>query len=665
MTDLNISNSQKNNLTRHECKPRTDPLNSFDALHKNVTARSKNLKGTTEGNLCSNSGTNEKYVPPKSNLYPSLLSEDLNVFDKYATTSSDELVFVDADNRASVRNVQTKENSIVDELDRVFCVNKMKPSTTSLTSDVGVKFDVDNHSPNSKDFSSTNFFISGQLLNKKHNKGLSSKNSGNTKHSSPTNKQTQQSPSRNEVLESNDVPRTQMKTKLRSIWNNVKYGWRIKREVSLKTDSAIWLLGQCYHNKLNDDVALTQDVADQLRLDLLSKIWLTYRMNFPAIPGTNLVSDSGWGCMLRCGQMMMAQAFVCHFLQRDWRLASHQSAAKNQLYKSILRWFGDSLSDKSPFSLHHLVLLGENYGRKAGDWYGPTHAAHVLRDALCEAKKNNPLLQELCMYVASDGIVFKQDVLDLCLNSACKDKTKSNLPLDSDPVTVSLPENSSNGMLKNLASTDFLYNSDATSEEPESFETACPSYSAFGPPSYSVVKPSWKSLILFVSVRLGNDKINPFYIPCLKSLLAYEHCIGIIGGRPKHALYFIGWQDDKIIHMDPHSCQPAVDVEKDDFNEKSFHSSSIRMMSFSEMDPSCSIGFHFREYHDFEIFIERFSEITAPLKRNLEYPVFALADGKRIDVEDDICFPSEKRVYPPLRDLYADDGDDDNDYILL
>lgn len=26
--------------------------------------------------------------------------------------------------------------------------------------------------------------------------------------------------------------------------------------------------------------------------------------------------------------------------------------------------------------------------------------------------------------------------------------------------------------------------------------------------------------------------------------------------------------DEKIIHMDPHSCQPAVDVEKEDFNEK-------------------------------------------------------------------------------------------------
>lgn len=57
-----------------------------------------------------------------------------------------------------------------------------------------------------------------------------------------------------------------------------------------------------------------------------------------------------------------------------------------------------------------------------------------------------------------------------------------------------------------------------------------------------------------------------------------------------------------------------------------------------------------------------FFQITAPLKRNLEYPVFALADGKRTEVEDDICEPSDKRIHP-LSDSFPDD--EDNDYILL
>ncbi|CAL1267722.1 unnamed protein product [Larinioides sclopetarius] len=477
----------------------------------------------------------------------------------------------------------------------------------------------------------------------------------------------------NVSVNSNDSSQqTQMKTKLRTMWNNMKYGWRVKREVNLKLDSATWLLGQCYHNKLTDGPVL-QDVSKQLKLDLLSRILLTYRINFPTIPGTDYISDSGWGCMLRCGQMMMAQALVCHFLHRDWRISPDQPPEKKQLYKMILRWFGDTLSDNSPFSLHHLVSLGENYGRKAGDWYGPTHAAQVLRDALIQAKRDHSELRDVCMYVALDGIVFKQDVMDLCL----KPIQRSSIPvLESGKISTtnnlfckpySVGQNyslSSEGNSNTFSSIGYGPDSVPFSEFDESdasFSDPCPSYSNFGPPSFCTFEPAWTSLILFVSVRLGNDKINPFYIPCLKSLLAYEHCIGIIGGRPKHALYFIGWQDDKLIHMDPHSCQPAIDVEKDDFNEKSFHSSSIRTMSFTEMDPSCAIGFYFRKREEFEHFVEKFSEITAPMKRNLDYPVFALAEGKRVDVEevDTSCGYARSSL------SHTNSRTDEDDYILL
>jgi Peptidase family C54. len=76
--------------------------------------------------------------------------------------------------------------------------------------------------------------------------------------------------------------------------------------------------------------------------------------------------------------------------------------------------------------------------------------------------------------------------------------------------------------------------------------------------------PSWKALILLVPVRLGAEKMNSVYGSCLTGLLTFENCIGIIGGRPKHSLYFVGFQG-KLLHYTANSstflCKWTLKVE--------------------------------------------------------------------------------------------------------
>ena len=52
----------------------------------------------------------------------------------------------------------------------------------------------------------------------------------------------------------------------------------------------------------------------------------------------------------------------------------------------------------------------------------------------------------------------------------------------------------------------------------------------------------WRALVMLIPVRLGREALNPVYTPVLQTMLAHDMCLGIIGGKPKHSVYFVGWQ---------------------------------------------------------------------------------------------------------------------------
>uniref|UniRef100_A0A8B9RYM7 Cysteine protease n=1 Tax=Accipiter nisus TaxID=211598 RepID=A0A8B9RYM7_9AVES len=284
-----------------------------------------------------------------------------------------------------------------------------------------------------------------------------------------------------------------------SAWNSVRYGWTVRPKTHFSKLSPLHLLGRAYRPAADEEL-------DRFQRDFSSRLWLTYRRGFPALAGTPWSTDCGWGCMLRTAQMLLAQGLVLHLLGRDWTWPeampemetaagsrrTRDPAARTQAppawtrdppgragiqreaerrHRTIVAWFADH--PQAPFGIHRLVELGRNAGKKAGDWYGPSIVAHILRRAV----ETCPETSGLSVYVSQDCTVYKGDVAGLVQGDAER-----------------------------------------------------------------TVPGQRRAVVVLVPVRLGGETLNPVYVDCIKELLKLKSCVGIIGGKPRHSLYFVGFQ---------------------------------------------------------------------------------------------------------------------------
>uniref|UniRef100_A0A8D2FND9 Cysteine protease n=1 Tax=Theropithecus gelada TaxID=9565 RepID=A0A8D2FND9_THEGE len=112
-----------------------------------------------------------------------------------------------------------------------------------------------------------------------------------------------------------------------------------------------------------------------------------------------------------------------------------------------------------------------------------------------------------------------------------------------------------------------------------------------------LVSPSWVSAGPWAPYGSGwRDRLLPPGT-CAQLPAPPQHCfmmpqsLGVIGGKPNSAHYFIGYVGEELIYLDPHTTQPAVEPTGSCFiPDESFHCQHPPCrMSIAELDPSIAV----------------------------------------------------------------------------
>lgn len=269
-----------------------------------------------------------------------------------------------------------------------------------------------------------------------------------------------------------------------------------------------WVLSKHYTG-----FGTTQWASDEVR----GIAYFTYRNKLPAPLANGTTHDAGWGCMHRTAQMMLAETLKRVFLTPTGItkvLPPEEPASKvGRTRAGALSVGGAGGSPQrrpqpDPPSLDDLMA----------------DPADIVRQWFCDTPDAPFGLHRIASAGAGVGVPvgtwFSPTVVCKVLESLCN---RGPCRAVSSHLTV-------------INACDQAVFRDVLLDE-------------------VVVKE--KAVLLLVPVMLGMTNVSKQYLPVIHRILEMKTSVGIVGGKPKQSLYFVGRQQDQLFYLDPHVVQPA------------------------------------------------------------------------------------------------------------
>ena len=365
--------------------------------------------------------------------------------------------------------------------------------------------------------------------------------------------------------------------------NNIKENHKFQNILNYKTEFNLKKLPKKFH--LFRYLCKNPN-EDKIAYKIGKMLLFTYGKNFPKITNyknkKTYTSDTNWGCMLRCGQMILS-----HGIYRA--LKSKKIDTKNALYYSFSLFNNYPIKEVKdffpPFSIKTICEFGEFSERSAGEWFSDVVITHIFKN-ISEYYElfNSPDLNIKIMNFQS--CIEIKDILNTCFIAKKYEKGNDNY--------IKLNQK--------------LYYFD-------------------------------KMGIIFVNIRVGLQAIPKEYYPGIKELFNLKECIGIIGGKTRQAFYFIGYNDneDSLLYLDPH-------VTKEDDKTININNilskhliKQVYSLKMSKMSTAFTIGFCFRNYEEFLNLFEfwqKAKQNTVPILGVVKQPIVVDIKHKDLDGDD-------------------------------
>ena len=326
-----------------------------------------------------------------------------------------------------------------------------------------------------------------------------------------------------------------------------------------------------------------------------SFIYMSYRSDFENLCNLgcgNFTSDCGWGCMLRCCQMMLSRGIIKKELYNDKNITS---ANILELKKEVLALFSDKFilirklknnkflshfyeKYKSkqdvyelipPYSIYTLCKLNNSAGSYTSDMKMIKSFIEINRQVFNDEYK---------IVHFGDGTISRQKLLEtFCIKRNLLEKENEYKNIKINPMTNNQELNEINNI--NI-------------EDPINTINV---FDYFGV-EYCFAKGGF----VFISFRLGLRDLDENYYDFIPLLFTkFHNNIGFVSGKRNKAFYFIGFNgDNKLIYADPHLNQKA---DNDDIS--SYEIKDLYLLKIKDLSSGITIGININNSTDFQMLI--------------------------------------------------------------